>query len=804
MKSRLPVLLFLLLSLTLAGCDKPETKRDKYLERGNALFEAKDYDRARLEYKNAARIDPTRAEIRYRLALVDEAQGDIAKALRGFMAAEQQDAHYAPALSKLAHYLLTADEIDGARKRIDILLADAPEDPQARALSAALALREGQTVKAEAEARTALAKEPGHILGTSVLAGVFSARGQMAQAFETVEESLKLHPKDLSLLMLRVMLHAKTGDLPRMAEAYEPVFKAYPDQIQFRFDLAESWAKAGNLDQAEEVLRTALATHPGNREARRRLFLFLSDHRGFEAAEKELNGFIAAAPNEAELPFWLAELYVKNNAAEKAVTLLESFARKAAEETAALNAQSTLARLYLMQGHRETAEKLVAYVLKNDSSNADALFIRARLAYDDGDYERAVGDLRTLAQNKKVATRALLLMAETLLKQGRLDLATDALVQLLNLDPTDQKARVRLAQFYGLQGDKDRALATIKNVNKMDPAYAIGWESAARLAIESQDWAFATQATDKLETLDGQKLTALFLRAEIWARTQQAPLAEKAYRQIIETASGQPLAQHALRALATLEAGTAYLQKVAAFATPYAFANEGMATIYGQILAAAGQLDQAALAFDKALALHPVTQDAFVERAKIFIAQGDPQSAVALLQTAMQKIGADVRAPFLLADILTAQGKTDEAITLYEKLLQKNPALDLAANNLAQLVADLRAGNKDAMQSARTAAERFISSANPYYLDTLGWVYLRAGDLAQAAPVLQRALSMLKDPPAQMYYHHGLLMLKLGRVDEARESLLKATQNKAPYPGYEEALKWLATLPAPEPQKEGP
>src|SRR5262249_16294676 len=86
--------------------DTPKQKEAKYIQRGNEYFEKEQYLKARIEYKNAAKLVPTDPEIAYRWGLVDEAEDEIRNAFTNFMAAEQQSPHYAPALKKLAHYLI--------------------------------------------------------------------------------------------------------------------------------------------------------------------------------------------------------------------------------------------------------------------------------------------------------------------------------------------------------------------------------------------------------------------------------------------------------------------------------------------------------------------------------------------------------------------------------------------------------------------------------------------------------------------------------------------------------------------------
>lgn len=84
--------------------DTPLEKAAKYIKRGDILFERGEFKKARLEYKNAAKITPTDVEVEYRWGLVDEAQGDVRGALSAFMQAEQQDPHFHKAKLKVAHY----------------------------------------------------------------------------------------------------------------------------------------------------------------------------------------------------------------------------------------------------------------------------------------------------------------------------------------------------------------------------------------------------------------------------------------------------------------------------------------------------------------------------------------------------------------------------------------------------------------------------------------------------------------------------------------------------------------------------
>jgi Tfp pilus assembly protein PilF len=79
--------------------------------------------------------------VRYRLGLVDEAEGDLRNAFANFSHAVEQDPKHYPSLLKLANYYFAAEQFDEAEQRLNTVLAGQPDNPNAHALRAALLLR---------------------------------------------------------------------------------------------------------------------------------------------------------------------------------------------------------------------------------------------------------------------------------------------------------------------------------------------------------------------------------------------------------------------------------------------------------------------------------------------------------------------------------------------------------------------------------------------------------------------------------------------------------------------------------------
>ncbi len=789
--------LFLAFALFLSGfaltaCDSPEEKETKYIQRGNILFERAEYEKARVEYKNAARINPTSAEARYRLGLVEEATGNIRAAFMAFLAAEQQDQAHADSLLKLAQYYLVGDQHEQSIKRLDSVLAKNPNNAQAHGLKAALFFRQKDFDKATQAAATALEKDAANVTAFTVLTGLALEKKEQTKAEATVEEAIARNPKDLSLLLLKAMVYENAGNLDKVSEAYRAVFRLKPEIVRFRSDLAELYLKAGQKEEAEKVLRQGVAELQDSVDMKRKLIDFLSTTQGLEAAEREIRQNV---PKDQEI-FWLADLYIKHKDMDRAIALLEEMVAQDGGKTEGSlnNARSSLARLHFVKGNKTLAQKLVDLVLEKESNNAEALFLRANLSFEQGLYQNAVSDLRTIVRDNPRSSNALQLLAETLLVQGHLDLAIDTLNQLVTADPANKTAQIRLAQFFGLKGEPKRALALLEIITKSYPDLAVGWESAARIAIEIKDWKTAEESVRKLETLEGQKPTALFLRGQIDSLNGRHAEAMARYKEVISPAPLSPLAEHALSSLIKEAKNADELKNVTDFIAGIQNPSAYITTLLGECYATLGKTSQAATAFDEAIERHPPFQEPYIGRARLFMGEKKKDEALAVLKKGREAVSADLRASMMAADILGAGGQYKEAVKLYEDVLARNPKADIAANNLAQLIADYQENDSAALEKARLAAERFISATNPLFLDTLAWVYFKQGHVAQARTIMERVMAFGDKLPAQIFYHHGAILAKLGQTEEAKQALQKALANGSAYAGKTEAQKLLESL----------
>ena len=92
-----------------------------------------------------------------------------------------------------------------------------------------------------------------------------------------------------------------------------------------------------------------------------------------------------------------------------------------------------------------------------------------------------------------------------------------------------------------------------------------------------------------------------------------------------------------------------------------------------------------------------------------------------------------------------------------------------------------------------TLTERFQYSSNAAYLDTLGWVQFKSGDLDAAKATLEKVIRA--EPGVPVYqYHLGMVYHQRGESQRARQLLTKALETGQEFRGKEKAQMTLESI----------
>jgi predicted Zn-dependent protease len=215
--------------------------------------------------------------------------------------------------------------------------------------------------------------------------------------------------------------------------------------------------------------------------------------------------------------------------------------------------------------------------------------------------------------------------------------------------------------------------------------------------------------------------------------------------------------------------------------------------LLGEVYASDKASEDAKRAFSRATELRNTWTLPYVNWSRLVLAEGKPKDAIVVIQRGLKASPKDATLLFTLATAQQAAKDYDGAIATYSAMLEGNPKMDAAANNMAALVADHRYDNAETLEKALAVAQRFQTSENPFYLDTLGWLLYRKGDYSLAVVTLKRAVDELPDHP-YLNFHLGMAYYKSGQAEQAKPHLEKAVAQADKYPEIIEAKKILESL----------
>lgn len=776
----------LILSVGVFACGDAESRQEEYLSRAKELFEAGDYARAGVEFRNVLQIDPKNVESVYHLGLIAESQEDFETAFNHFRAVAQLDETHVQARLRIAQYLLLGGQLEQSRSGYEELLTLAPDDPEVRTLGAAIALREEDMDTAESMARAVLEADPAAEGAMSVLAGALSAKGQLDEAIDLTRRTLEKTPESgtLQQLLLRLLIQAGRND--EAVAAYRDVIAANPDAFPPRAEFARFLMAQDRRDEAIQVLREAIADQVGGSEARLMLSGLLRATQGVEAAVSELQAGIEAEPEAYAYRFALAELRFQAGQQDQARTALRGIIDRAGTGEDGLNARTALARLELSLDNRPAAEPLIAEVLEIDPENTGARFVQGSLNLADGRIEDAVSDLRVVLRGNPDNVDALRLLARAQLAQGDVSLATRTLDRLVRVAPRDAEALGQLASLQARQGDPVKALETLDRALGVDPESAQLLGAKASLSAAEGRWESAEDAITALGQLPDQGDAGRLLLARL--RHQQGRY-EDAFKDFEAFRADNPDAMvavaGAVRALLAAEQAERALEYIEGLRAENA-ENAFLANLKGEVLARGGQWQAAADSFAEAIRLQPDAAPSYVGLANSQRRLGNADDAVVALRQGLEAVPDNPALLMELGSLLASLERNQEALDIFRALATQRPDNGLAVNNYASLLAALEPDNLEELRKAKELLDPFQRTSNPFVLDSIGAVMLRLGDARQAQAYLERALALEPSLP-DAHFHLGLALLELDAPAAAAEHLEQALNADGGFLGKQEA-----------------
>jgi Tfp pilus assembly protein PilF len=784
-------LVLALLALGAVGCSGPEARKDKYRARAQQHMDQKNWAKARVELRNALKIDPKDPESHFLAAEVESREGNWRNAFGDYLKVVELDPRHREALIRLGRFYLAAGDADRAGTMADRVLADHPGDVSAEVLKVAIMARSGNLNDAVAKAEAIRDAHPDDAEAAGVVATLYASQGRERDAEAELRRGLDTHPRDVTLLNALSAILLKQNRRPDAEQVLRQIIEIEPDEFQHRVKLA---AASEDPTKGEAVLRDAITQNPKDEQRRLALAEFLAtrahDKKRTETALVEAR---KALPKSSKIVAALGRFYEAEQRVDDARVLYEDIVASINDGPQRQEAQAKLAALDLAEGSREKAEVRLAAVLEENPLAADALLLRARIALGRGDATAAVQDLRTVLRDQpdSVEAHALLGHAHAALGEGAL--ARESLDKAAALDPRRADVRRALVRLDASEGRSREARTQLDALLKDGPADVETLRMALSLDVADKDWARAEQTLARLKSAGETPVNVAMTEARIAQARNQSDRARAAFERAaaLDPDNGEPLL-----ALTELDMKAGRVDQVHARLTrliaerpehPYAHG------ILGSVLRAKKDDAAAEREFRDATRIKPDWLVPWVNLAGLKSAQGQPDAAVAVLESGIAANPRSDELRLLLAGLLNERGDVEQTIAQYDAILKENPKSVIAANNLAQLLAD-RKGDPQSLARALSLAKGFEDrTASPALLDTAGWVYLKVGQTKDALRLLTAAAKQLPEEPV-VNYHLGMAHHRDGDLRKAETYLAKSLKTGRQFTGADEARTLLASL----------
>ncbi len=777
-------------SLVLTACTAEDPQR--FVEEGRALYENKDYSGARVQYKNALQLNPRLAEAYYGLALLDEKSKDWPAMRQNLLETVTLDPSHLAARVKLG--FLLADQLDKAKEQLAVAYKLDPNDVDAMLLDATLKYREGDKSGARQTLERVLAEDDLHSGAIRLEVTLLTDEQRDDEALKVLARGIQGHPDDLDLHLLKIN---KLIDLKRNDEVigeFADLVAKFPDDTALRRTQIATLMRIGNGGQLESALRDAISDHPDETSFKLALAGYVG-RTNYQQLEQLLQEFVKQDPHEARFKFRLAGYYLRDGRIEEAERLFNDIMLADPSRRDGLVAKVRLAEIALERKQDAlTADRLLAEVLATDTANSEALLLRAAIRLDRQQADEAISDLRIVLRDRPNSDQALALLARGSVAKGEPEVAESYWKRAIEINPGNLTAIVPLTSLLLQRGETERAERLLAESIENNPGNSALVEVLAKLRADRQDWVGAESAVNALKTTPEGELSARMLTGMLAEKREQPLEAIRIYKDVL---SIRPDANGALSAIARLYGRLGkkgelidYLQGVLEERPGNAFASNLLARAY----ASDKRWDDAGKVLRDSLRIEPTDPTSYVLLAAVLTRQGKTESVPKLLGDGLAAIPYNAQLMLELAAHHERSGQFAEAREVYQKTLDKHPGNEAAANNLAFLL--LASSDPNRIDKARTLVERFKESANPFYLDTYGWVLFKSGNPEQAVAALKKAVAVVPDNPA-FRYHLGETYLALGDNGAGKEQLEKSialAKQRTAFDGMERAEQLLAQM----------
>ncbi|MGA7800609.1 MAG: XrtA/PEP-CTERM system TPR-repeat protein PrsT [Gammaproteobacteria bacterium] len=636
-------------------------------------------------------------------------------------------------------------DLDHAKILLQTALRSAPDYPAAHLLLGTIDYRQGNLNEAEAHLRKYASAEPHNVAALKLLGATLIKQDEASDAVGVLEPALKIAPKDPQILALLGTAYMRSGDSSQGLEYLRKASEVAPDFAAVKAQLAIAYLSAGESDKAVSELKNAVKLGPQLVQADV-LLILTQIHKGdYDGALASIAKFAEKHPKDPVAYNLEGAAYLGKKDIGRA---RDAFQKALSVQPKFHAARINLARLDVLQGNLDAAEREYGDVLADAPGNAAALVGMAELAKRRGDDKKELELLRKARDSNPTAVKPALLLVDRYLKAGEALKAVDVARTLQSAHPKDPLA-LRALGLSQMAAQLDvSAVATFQALTAVLPKSPDAFYLLARAQVGRGDNDSAKGSFEKALALKHDYLPAQIGLAQLDLAMSRAPKAHDLAKQIQKE---QP----------NLAVGW---------------------ELDGDIYAATRDYDPAAQAYARAYSKQP-SRALVLKQYQMLTRGGKQEDGRETLGRWLSKSPKDTDMRLLLATANAQAGLDQKAIANYEDVLAVDKDNVTALNNLAWLYRQ-----KDRTKALAYAEHAYkLVPERPEVMDTFGWLLVKSGETKRGLSILQDAVSRAPQTD-EIRYHMAVALNESGRRADALHELDRLMQTDAKFPDYDRAV----------------
>lgn len=732
----------------------------------------------------AAAEDPNDAES---LALGGEIlrqQGEMAKALSYFeKAIAVQPRHYA-ALLGLATVQIALGENAKAETTLKKVYELVPKSPHANHLKAILLLRAGDSAGAEELLQQVLRILPDYLPSEQLLASINYANGKYEQAEYLLTRVVNQAPGNLVPMKLLGATYLKQSQGKKAIDLLESIPNAPANDAQYWGLLGSAYMQINNLEKGTEYLQKAAEVSPDAAAIRTQLALGRLASGDTSAAVKDLEKAISLDQNVFQADVLLVMVHLKNREFDKALTEAKAFSEKLPKNPLPYN---LMGAAYFGLQQADKAKESFEKALQLEPKFSPALMNLARLAEDKGDNEKAKQYFERVLKNNAGHEGAHLALARLAGQSGDLERMRVLLEESWERNSGAINTGLALVDYYNRTQQSMRAIGIAREIKNKFPKETVGYRVLGASQMLAKDYHSAKGTYAAWVDMDKASPEARFQLGQSQLALGEDKEAKASLKEAVKLGADFLPAQLALAAIYNKEKNYKAALDIAATIQGQRPKDPMGYRLEGDVYTQKGDYKQAIKAYSKGLEKAPASMLA-AGKYEARLKAGD-KGALTTLEKWLADNPNDHPSRMMLAGAYQQSGALEKSEQAYRLLLQQAPRNVAVLNNLAWVASELK--RPDASALAQKAYD--LAPENPAVMDTYGWLLVKGGDSTKAVNILQQAVA-LAPHIAEIRYHYGVALHRLGRDKEAKSELSRALDMSRDFTEAKSAEKLLGEL----------